>query len=217
MQVAGRPLLVWSIVHGLEATSITRVVCSTDSEEIAEIARANGAEVPFIRPAEHATNLASDAGFTVHALEWYRDNDGWEADFAMILRPTSPVRDLVDIDGSIAAIAARPDADCCLGVVPAEKSPYKMLSPIGNGLVVPLIDCDVPDQLNAPRQILPIAYQQNGAIHIVRATTAIRENTAIGKNILPYEVTGQVIDIDSAGDVTGIERILLAKSRNNEA
>jgi CMP-N,N'-diacetyllegionaminic acid synthase len=211
MQVAGKPLLAWSVQHGLEANSITRVVCSTDSEEIAEIGRESGAEVPFLRPAEFATDLSNDAGFTRHAIEWYQDNEGWEPDIAIILRPTSPVRALSDIDGAVQMLHDNPEADSCLGVVSAEKTPFKMLIPTERGTVEPLITCSVFDQLNAPRQILPVALQQTGAIHLVRCETVTQLNTVIGTEILAYQQDGPVIDIDTVEDIKGVERVLLAR------
>ena len=87
-----------------------------------------------------------------------------------------------------------------------EKSPYKMLRRQSNGFIVPLIKCEVPDQLNAARQTLPEALQQTGAIHGIRGPIAIKHNTVIGSLILAYEPKYQlVIDIDSLEDFAKAE------------
>ena len=96
--LGGRPLLWWSIEDGLEAETVDRVIVSTDSEEIAELARQGGAEVPFLRPAEMATDKASDTPFMSQAAQWLEENEGYSPDALVLLRPTSPFRppDLID-------------------------------------------------------------------------------------------------------------------------
>ena len=213
LPLAGRPLLAWSIYHGLESKLVDRVICSTDDSKIAEIARIHGAETPFIRPLELSGDDANDSSFTVHAINWLSDNENWDADIVVILRPTSPIRDPADIDGVVQAMIDNPEADSCLSVVEAEKSPYKMLKMGSDGFIVPLVKCDVPDQLNAARQTLPKALQQTGAIHAVRGRVAVRENTVIGTKILAYDPMNQsVIDIDSVDDFAKAEQILASSA-----
>jgi len=97
-QVGGKPLLAYSIGHGLEAKRIDRVIVSTDSEEIAEIARFYGAEAPFIRPPELAQDYSLDIDFYRHALEWLREHEGYVPDAVINLRPTTPVRNPAVLD-----------------------------------------------------------------------------------------------------------------------
>jgi CMP-N,N'-diacetyllegionaminic acid synthase len=209
LPLGGKPLLAWSVEHGLAAESVDRVVCTTDDVEIAEIARQSGAEVPFIRPSNLAVDEADDSGFTVHAIEWYRDNENWQADIAVILRPTCPTRTPGDIDGAIQLMVDNPGAHSCLSVVSAPKTPYKMLTPLPNGYVVPLLTTDVPEQLNAARQLLPKVYQQNGFIHAIRADIAVRDQTVIGYKILPYDMGDvPIIDIDTLEDFSRVEEML---------
>ena len=68
---------------------------------VADVARDHGAEVPFLRPAELATDDQDDSGFTTHAIQWLIDNEGWHADIVILLRPTSPVRDIRHIDAAL--------------------------------------------------------------------------------------------------------------------
>jgi len=209
LPLAGRPLLAWSIEHAQNSKLTTRVICSTDDEKIAAIARQYGAETPFLRPAELSGDDANDSSFTVHAIKWFKKNENWDTDIVIILRPTSPLRDPADIDGLIKMMIENPNAHSCLSVLEAEKSPYKMLRQQSNGFIVPLIKCEVPDQLNAARQTLPKALQQTGAIHGVRGPIAIKHNTVIGSLILAYEPRYKsVIDIDSLEDFARAEQIL---------
>jgi CMP-N,N'-diacetyllegionaminic acid synthase len=217
LPLAGRPLLAWSIDHAVQAKLVDRVICSTDDEKIAEIAREHGAEAPFLRPAELSGDDANDASFTVHAVKWLAENENWKADIVVILRPTSPIRDPADIDGLVQKMIDNPTAHSCLSVVEAEKTPYKMLTEQVNGSIVPIVMCEIPDQLNAARQTLPRALQQTGAIHGIRGEIAVRDNTVIGAIILPYEPKFKtVIDIDSIEDFAKAEQIIMSNSTAKE-
>jgi len=92
-EFAGKPLLAHSIDHALAARTIGRVIVSTDSEHYAAIAREYGAETPFLRPAELATDHATDLVVFQHALAWLREHEDWEPDIVVHLRPTYPRRD----------------------------------------------------------------------------------------------------------------------------
>jgi CMP-N,N'-diacetyllegionaminic acid synthase len=207
--IGGKPLLLWSIEHGLDSRTIDRVVCTTDEESIGEIARAGGAEVPFLRPAELATDDANDVGFTLHAIEWYRDHEDWSPDIVVILRPTCPGRRVSDIDAFVELLSSRPDAHSCISVVEPEKTPYKMVRPTEDGLLVPLLTCDSFDQLNAPRQSLPMVYAQTGALHAIWSDIVVRDHTVMGSRILPYVMSGREasIDIDSIEDLRRAETL----------
>ena len=91
--LGGRPLVAHAVATGLEATLVTRVVCSTDDPEIAAAARAAGADVPFLRPAELAQDTSEDWPVFVHALDWLQEHEQWVPDVIVNLRPTSPLVD----------------------------------------------------------------------------------------------------------------------------
>jgi len=96
--LAGRPLLAWSIGHAREVGRIRRVIVSTDSEEIAAVARAHGAEVPFMRPAVLAGDRSPEWHAWRHALEFLREDEG-ELPEAMVSVPTTaPLRHSSDIE-----------------------------------------------------------------------------------------------------------------------
>src|SRR5262245_53413926 len=88
--LGGVPLIAYSIEAGLTAHSVDRVVVSTDDEEIAAIARAYGADVPFMRPSEIAGDRTTDLPVFQHALRWLASYDAWMPEIVVQLRPTSP-------------------------------------------------------------------------------------------------------------------------------
>ena len=207
--LADKPLLAHAITTGIDSEYVTRVVCTTDGPKIAKIASQWGAEVPFIRPAELATDDVSDAPFTKHAIEWLRDNEGWTADIVVILRPTCPLTRSSDIDKALEKLESHPSAHSILGVVEAPKTPYKMLREMKDGYLAPLLTCTVPDQLNVARQLLPPVLAQTGYIHIVRSDIVLRDNTAVGSKILPYHMENEaIVDIDSESDFQSVEELI---------
>ena len=92
---AGHPLIAWSIAAGLQATRVSRVIVSTDDEEIASVAREFGAEIPFLRPPELAQDHTHDLPVFEHALKWLEEIEGYKPDIVVQLRPTSPVQQIV--------------------------------------------------------------------------------------------------------------------------
>lgn len=97
LPLRGRPLIAWSIAAGLASRYVDDVVVSTDGEEIAEVARQHGAEVPFLRPAHLASDTAASIDAVEHALAWL-EHRGRRYDYLVLLEPTSPLRDSADID-----------------------------------------------------------------------------------------------------------------------
>ena len=89
---ANFPLISYSIVAALQAESVTRVIVSTDDEEIAAVSRQWGAETPFIRPAELAQDHTTDLPVFQHALQWLKEHEGYPPDLVIHRRPTSPLR-----------------------------------------------------------------------------------------------------------------------------
>ena len=119
----GHPLLAYSIAAAQQADSVSRVIVSTDSEEIAAIAREYGAETPFLRPTEFAQDDTEDFPVFEHALNWLAENEDYHPDIVVQLRPTSPVRPSGLIDQAIATLLDHRDADSLRGVVLAGQNP----------------------------------------------------------------------------------------------
>ena len=123
---AGYPLIAYSIAAGLQSELTTRVIVSTDDEEIAEVARKWGAETPFLRPAEFAADNTLDLPVFQHALAWLKEHENYVPDIVLQLRPTSPARPRTLVDDAIRLLIDHPEADSVRGVVPADENPHKM-------------------------------------------------------------------------------------------
>ena len=95
---SGKPLIVHTIEHALATSYIDRVIVDTNSEEIAKIGRENGAEVPFIRPAELAQDASQVIDSIIYTLYKLKENDGYDPTYVLILQTTSPLRKVEDID-----------------------------------------------------------------------------------------------------------------------
>ncbi len=200
--VSDKPMIAHSIGHALLSQHITRVVVTTDDEEIAGVARQHGAEVPFLRPAELADDLSTDYGFVRHALEWLRDAEGYEPDLVVQLRPTTPLRDPRLIDRAIETLWAHPAADSLRAVVKACFTPYKMWRLGEDGLLSQLLDLEgYSEPYNQPRQVLPEVYQQDAFIDITRPRTIFERNSITGRTILPFFLEQQSLDIDESADL----------------
>src|SRR5262249_21555201 len=119
------PLVGHSIRHGLECSSITRVIVSTEDEEIAEVSRKLGAEVPFLRPRELAEDHVLDHPVFRHVLEVLKSQEGYEPALVVHLRPTTPFRRIEWIDEAVARLAANPAADSLRSVSRPGQHPYR--------------------------------------------------------------------------------------------
>ena len=208
---AGYPLIAWSIAAGLQANSVSRVIVSTDDEEIAAVARAYGAEVPFMRPAEFAQDRSPDLPTFEHALKWLEDIEGYKPDIVVQLRPTSPLRPRDMVDSAIKILVENPDADSVRGVVPAGQNPFKMWRFNGyDKPMKPLLDVEgIAEPYNAPRQILPPTYWQTGHIDAIRTTTITRKDSLTGNVVYPLIIDPRyTIDIDTPADWVKYETLV---------
>ncbi|MEK7090571.1 MAG: acylneuraminate cytidylyltransferase family protein, partial [Patescibacteria group bacterium] len=122
--LAGKPLIAWTIEIAKQSNLLTRLIISTDSEEIAKVAEKYGGEVPFLRPAEISGDLATDVEFLNHALDFLKQKENYEPDIILRLPPTSPLRTAAHIDQGIQKLLDNPDADSCRPITESPKHPY---------------------------------------------------------------------------------------------
>jgi CMP-N-acetylneuraminic acid synthetase len=210
LQIAGRPLLAYSIMHARACASITRIVVSTDDDEIAAVAREFGAEVPFKRPADAASDTATDLQVFRHALNWLAENEGYVPELIVHLRPTGPVREASLIERAVQLMLQNPDADALRSVGTAEQTPYKMWR-IEDSFLRPLIELPgYPEAHSMPRQKLPAAYWQNGYVDIVRPRTIIELESMAGNVILPFVVEGKIHELDYPDQIPALEEAVKA-------
>ena len=200
---AGYPLIAWSIAAAKQSELVTRVIVSTDDEEIAAVARECGAETPFLRPAELAQDTTTDLPVFEHALQWLEENEGYQPEITVQLRPTSPIRPKGMLDHAIRILLEHGDADCVRGVVPAGQNPFKMWRFDGEDKPVkPLLTVDgIAEPYNAPRQILPPVYWQTGHIDAIRVSTIKQKHSLTGDVIYPLVIDPRyTVDIDNLSD-----------------
>ena len=203
----GRPLIVWSIDAGRNAERVTRVIVTTDDDEIAEVSRDGGAEVPFLRPPELAEDLTPDLPVFEHALGWLAEHEGYCPDLVVHLRPTSPLRPPGLVDDGIRALRADPVADSLRVVCEAPANPFKMWR-IFDDVLVPLVDIGMTEAYNRPRQELPSAYWQIGLLDVIRPTTILEHHSMSGRRILPLVVDSALAaDIDDAPSLARAENL----------
>lgn len=208
---AGYPLIAWSIAAAKQSGLVTRIIVSTDDEEIAAVAREWGAETPFLRPAELAQDRTTDLPVFEHALKWLEEIEGYHPEIVVQLRPTSPFRPKGMVDDAIRILQSHADADCARGVVPAAQNPFKMWrfngedKPLGQLLEVP----GIPEPYNAPRQILPPVYWQTGHIDAIRTTTITNKKSLTGDVIYPLVIDPKyTVDIDTLADWAKYEAVI---------
>jgi CMP-N,N'-diacetyllegionaminic acid synthase len=199
--LAGHPLISYSIAAALQSKLVTRVICSTDSEEIAEVAKHYGAEVPFLRPTELAQDDSPDIDFFVHALSEL-GKTGYTPDIIVQLRPTDPIRRIGLVDDGVQLMINNPEADSVRTITEPGYSPYKMWTIEDSGTLAPLLSVPgVAEPFNLPRQELPEVWWHIGVLDIVRTSVITETNSLSGKTILPLKVVrSESADIDTLDD-----------------
>jgi CMP-N-acetylneuraminic acid synthetase len=206
---AGHPLIAYSIAAGLAAETVTRVIVSTDDEEIAAISRRYGAETPFLRPAEFSQDETPDLPVFQHALQWLEASEGYRPEIVVQLRPTSPFRRTRHIDQAVLRLVENPGADSVRTVCVPFQNPYKMWRIGSDGFMAPLVETGHPEPYNMPRQALPEVYWQTGYVDATWADTLRIKNSMTGDRILPLIIGAEEwIDIDSPDDWRRAERLL---------
>src|SRR5262245_62160560 len=207
--LGGVPLIAYSIEAGLRARLVDRVIVSTDDEQIAEMARTWGADVPFLRPAALAGDDTPDLPVFQHLVNWLEADEGRVPDILVQLRPTSPVRPPDCVDAAIELLRGDEALDSVRGVVLASQNPYKMWRLQSDGTMMPLLDADTAEAYNRPRQALPQTYWQTGHIDAIR-TRVIRDRGSMsGSRIRALVIDpAYACDIDSESDWTRTEWLL---------
>jgi CMP-N,N'-diacetyllegionaminic acid synthase len=216
LPIGGKPLIAHSIAHALGCAPITRTIVSTDDDEIASVAARYGAEVPFRRPAEYATDTATDLDVFAHALRWLSEIEGYRPELVVHLRPTTPVRRVALIERAILAMLADPSADALRSVNLAEQTPYKMWR-IDGGMLTPLLMIPgAPEAHSMPRQELPEVFWQNGYVDVVRPHTVLGLGSMCGRRILPFVVEEAIADLDYPDQIPELEQAVAKFQVNPE-
>lgn len=206
IELAGKPLLAYTCEAARESKNLTKIVLSTDSEDIAEVGRSYGIEVPELRPQELAQDDTGMLPVILHMLEVLKRAQNYEPSIIVLLQPTSPLRTSAHIDAAV-DILIKTKADSVVSVIetPHQFNPVSVMR-IKDGSLTPYMQG--PQILR--RQDKPKVYSRNGpAVLAVRTETILKKNSLYGDHIRPLVMLPEEsIDIDTPFDLKIAECIL---------
>jgi N-acylneuraminate cytidylyltransferase len=201
--LAGKPLVAHAVEVARAAACVTRTVCSTDDPEIADVARAAGAEVPFLRPAELAGDRSEDWPVFMHALGWLEREEGWVPDVVLNLRPTSPLRRPAHVDAAVRMLLET-GADSVKSVCLARQHPHKMWRLAPDGCMQPFVQTlfRLERGPDVPRAELEDVYWQNGIVDATGRAVILEQGVMIGRRVAGLVTDpSESIDIDTPLDL----------------
>lgn len=197
-------LLGHAVASAKESRAVSRFVVSTDSPAIADEARRHGAEIPFLRPAQLATDEVAIEPTLQHAVRWLEAEAGVRPDLIVTLQPTSPFRTGADIDRTVAKVLET-GADSAQTVAEADYSPYFMYALDGDRTVSLFPD----GHKFVRRQDAPSVYQPSGAVYVTRYHVLMEQGRVLGDDnravVMPFEPS---VNIDTEWDFLLAELIL---------
>ncbi len=203
----GRPLVAWPVAAALGARCVDRVIVSTDDPDLAALARAAGAEVPFMRPAELAGDRSPTSDAVIHALDAL-EAAGDRFDYLVLLEPTSPLTESRDVDEALSRLhGSRAHADAIVGVVRTEaEHPAFAVALDSRGLAAPYAGGGFGSLPR--RQDLPAAYRLDGSLYaskvpIFRESRSFCHSRTMG-HIMPRL---KAMEVDDLLDLVCIEAV----------
>jgi CMP-N-acetylneuraminic acid synthetase len=202
--LAGKPLIAYTIEAALKAKTLRRVIVSTDDAKITEVAKSYGAEVPFFRPAELAKDDTPGLLVFQHAVKFIEVDEGANLDTVVLLQPTSPLRSHRYIDEAVKKLLET-GADSVITVCKVRHHPFWCFTLEGDRLYP-----YSKKGMNVSRhQDLPDVYAENGAVYAIRRSVLFDQNSVYGKDtravVMPYE---ESVDIDDYFDFFVAEMML---------
>ncbi len=205
LPLAGKPLIQRTYECAVESGALDRLILSTDSQRIIDLARSFGLEAPFVRPAEFATDEAPMIGVAIHALEWLADR-GERYDALLLLQPTSPIRKPEHIRRALELLGEN-DAVCSVVSVPKDINPYYLMKVGTDGF----LDFVCPEARTIKRrQDIPDAYRRDGTIFLTRTDVLLRDRNFYGAKCVPYRLDPEeTLNIDTPDDWIKVEQRLM--------
>lgn len=209
-EIAGKPLIVWTIQTALQSNWLDKIIVSTDNETIASVARQAGAEVPFIRPKHLASDNAKGIDVVLHAIHWFEEK-GEYFDLLLLLQPTSPLRTVRDIENAIRLLFEK-QAKAIISVCENEHPPYWSNTLPADHSMKNFINFDAIKN----RQKLPTFYRLNGAIYLSEIEYLKQNKGFWGAQTYAYIMPNErSVDIDSLLDFK-LAELLLNEKNNTE-
>ncbi len=198
LDLAGQPLISWTIEAAKNCDLIQEVVVSTDSMEIKEIAEKYNATVPFLRPENLSNDTASSFDVVKHCIDYYKNEENREFEYLILLQPTSPLRTSEDISNAIHLLEHK-NADAVVSICETDHSPL-WSNTVDDNLS---LDNFLRDEVkNTRSQDLPSYYRINGAIYICKISEFLKQKTFfLNQNIFGYKMSmDSSVDIDTKLD-----------------
>ena len=216
LPLLGKPVLAYTAEAARQATTLDRIILSTDSEEIAQAGKEWGLEVPFLRPDHLATDTAHPTAVIEHAVSFLEEQEGYQVDLLVTLQPTSPLRCSHHIDQTVRLVQEQPEFDSAITVAEVEVPPFWMFKRHGD-LLQPFVDDGVNYSLRR-RQELEQLYRQNGAVYVTRRWLLKDQGilfSAYGGGSTGYLLMDQIssLDIDTKADFLVIESVLKSQAK----
>ena len=210
-ELAGKPLIAYTIEAAKKSGVFDRVILSTDDEKIAEVARAHGCEVPFMRPAELAQDSTPHIPVIQHALAYLKENEDYVPNYVMILQPTAPLRTAAHIREAVALIE-KSNADSVVSVteVPGHHHPRWQFS-IDDANRLAIFTGEPFSDIVRRRQDLSKTYTRNGAIYLFKQEFLYdsKEPNFYGNHVVAYVMKSEEsVNIDTMEDWKEAERII---------
>jgi len=201
------PLIAYSIAAARLSKEIGRVVVSTDSLEIADIAKQFGAEVPFLRPRDLAQDNSTNMDFIRHTLDWFNNHEGSQPDILVQLLPTTPLREPEVVDSAIRTFLANDAATSLRTVHELPEPPQKMMGMEGEFLVGLFPDDPRPEYYNLNRQAFPAAYHPNSYVDIFNTSYVNHSGELFGDRILAF-ITDVAVEVDQPAELAYLEYLV---------
>ena len=209
--LAGKPLIAYTLEASQKSSVLTHTIVSTDSEEIATIAKNHGGKVPFMRPAELATDMAASLPVIQHAVKEMEALLNCKFDAVVMLQPTCPLRASADIDQAVNKLFES-KADSVISVTDVGgHHPLRMKRIVAGDHLVNYIEQGAEDM--RPRQVLPPTYIRNGALYVAKRDVIMEKNTFVGEDCRAYIMPGdRSVNIDVFEDLLVAEHYLKEKN-----
>lgn len=203
--LCGKPVIAYTIEAALESSVFSRIIVSTDDDEVAGVAKRLGADVPFMRPPELAQDDTPGIEPVLHAVCWLDEHERYRPDYVMLLQPTSPLRTAKDIEAAV-QLAQKKQADSVVSVCSVDQHPYWMKQITEDGR---LVDFLLLDRAYTRRQDLPSVYALNGAIYLARREVLLKQQTFYTDRTYAYIMPPErSLDIDIPWDLYLADLIL---------
>lgn len=208
-ELCGKPLIAWSIETGLNSKYVDEVMVTTDDKEISEVARKYGANTPFLRPSELASDTATTFDTVKHTIDFYKNELKKEFDYIVLLEPTSPLREISDIDYAI-EILLNSAQDSIVGICKTEsQNPAFLVLKDQKHLIAGYENKEIK---TLRRQDIKDVYFFEGTIYISKTNILLGKKTFYHESTIGYEVPKyKSLEIDDIYDFVMVEAIMKYK------